>query len=149
MPRKVASAPPEEASAAEAGVSVQISLTLRPSPRRRAVSQYGQLPAPTAQSAPPRIPRISRLVALAIKFQGMIDRGEVRDYAEIARLGYVTRARLTQIMNLSLLAPNIQERLLDGTTSEAITSERHLRLVMRSVNWADQRSLFGKLIEVA
>jgi len=149
MPRKVASAPPEEASAAEAGASVQISLTLRPSPHRRAVNRGRPFPAPTAQSAPRRIPRITRLMALAIKFQEMVDRGEVRDYAEIARLGYVTRARLTQIMNLSLLAPDIQERLLDGTAPEAIASERHLRRVMRSVNWADQRPLFGELIEVA
>ena len=39
-------------------------------------------------------------MALAIKFQDMVDRGEVRDYADLARLGYVTRARMTQIMNL-------------------------------------------------
>jgi hypothetical protein len=51
-------------------------------------------------------------MALAIKFQDMVDRGEVRDYADLARLGYVTRARLTQIMNLLLLAPDIQERVL-------------------------------------
>jgi hypothetical protein len=48
--------------------------------------------------------------ALAIKFQDMVDRGEVRDYADLARLGYVNRARLTQIMNLLLLAPRIQEQ---------------------------------------
>jgi hypothetical protein len=69
--------------------------------------------APAAESpGPPRIPRVTRLMALAIKFQDMVDRGEVRDYADLARLGYVTRARLTQIMNLLLLAPDIQERVL-------------------------------------
>jgi hypothetical protein len=47
-----------------------------------------------ATEVPIRIPRITRLMALAIKFQDMVDRGEVRDYADIARLGYVTRARL-------------------------------------------------------
>ena len=66
--------------------------------------------------APPspsgRVPRISRLMALAIKFQGMLDRGEVKDYAELARLGHVTRARVTQIMNLLMLAPDIQEAIL-------------------------------------
>lgn len=41
----------------------------------------------------------------------MVDRGEVIDYAEIARLGYVTRARLTQIMNLLLLAPDIRHAI--------------------------------------
>jgi hypothetical protein len=48
-------------------------------------------------------------MALAIKFQDMVDRGEVHDYADLARLGFVSRARITQIMNLLNLAPDIQE----------------------------------------
>ena len=60
------------------------------------------------------IARISRLMALAIKFQDVVDRGEVTDYADLARLGHVTRARLTQIMNLLHLAPEIQEEILMG-----------------------------------
>jgi hypothetical protein len=49
-------------------------------------------------------------MALAIKFQQMVECGEVRDYADLARLGYVTRARTTQIMNLLNLAPEILPR---------------------------------------
>lgn len=59
-----------------------------------------------------RSPRVTRLMALAIKFQDMVDRGEARDYADLTRLGYVTRARLTQIMNLLLLALDIQAEIL-------------------------------------
>ena len=59
-----------------------------------------------------RIPRVARLMALAIRFEGLLQSGLVRDYAELARLGHVTRARMTQIMNLRLLAPEIQEELL-------------------------------------
>jgi len=66
----------------------------------------------------------------------MIDRGEVRDYADLARLGYVTRARLTQIMNLLLLAPDIQESLL---LSSSNAEERGLRKVTKVVEWRDQR----------
>ena len=58
------------------------------------------------------IPRIARLLALAIRFEEMIQRKEVCHYAELAQLGCVTRARMTQIMNLNLLAPDIQEHLL-------------------------------------
>jgi hypothetical protein len=36
----------------------------------------------------------------------------IRDYAELARLGRVTRARMTQIMKLLDLAPDIQEQIL-------------------------------------
>jgi len=51
-------------------------------------------------------------MALAIRFEGLIQRGEVTAYADLARLGHVSRARLTQIMNLLNLAPDIQEALL-------------------------------------
>jgi len=46
-----------------------------------------------------RVPRISRLMALALRLERLLESGEVRDQAEIARLGHVTRARVTQIMN--------------------------------------------------
>jgi hypothetical protein len=93
-----------------------------------------------AMEVPMRIPRIARLMALAIKFQDMADRGEVRDYADIARLGYVTRARLTQIMNLLLLAPNIQEVLLsEMLTMQTSIPERTLRVVAQTVLWEDQK----------
>ncbi|MDR3738083.1 MAG: hypothetical protein P4L40_03595 [Terracidiphilus sp.] len=93
--------------------------------------------------APPRIPRITRLMALAVKFQSLVDRGEVRDYADLARLGYVTRARITQIMNLLNLAPDIQEALLAGDGDVGLT-ERHLRAVGSQVLWAKQRRAFGR-----
>jgi len=84
-------------------------------------------------------------MALAIKFQDMVDRGEVRDYADLARLGYVTRARITQIMNLVNLAPDIQEELLlQRLTSKAVT-ERHLRSVTSEVSWQGQRQRWHNL----
>lgn len=59
-----------------------------------------------------RTPRITRLMALAIWFEQLLDEGDVFDYAELAKLGQVSRARVTQIMNLLLLAPDIQEEIL-------------------------------------
>ncbi|MDQ2946389.1 MAG: hypothetical protein M3Y27_10680 [Acidobacteriota bacterium] len=88
---------------------------------------------------PTTIPRLARLLALAIKFQAMVERGEVRDYADLARLGYVTRARLTQIMNLLLLAPDLQEQLLFSATT---VEERRLRNVVKLVEWREQRRCF-------
>jgi len=81
-------------------------------------------------------------MALAIKFQDMVDRGEVRDYADLARLGYVTRARITQIMNLLLLAPDIQEQILflsGGSAAAASLSERGSREVASIADWSGQR----------
>ena len=85
-------------------------------------------------------------MALAIKFQDLVNHGEVHDYADIARLGYVTRARLTQIMNLLLLAPDIQEEImgLGQATGGTIITERHIRSVVRFVLWEHQRRAWRK-----
>lgn len=105
-----------------------------------------------ASPAPPGIPRITRLMALAIKFQDMIDRGEVRDYADLARLGYVTRARITQIMNLLLLAPDIQEVILfhpHGALRSEGLSERALRGVGSNECWGTQRRCVADMVRDA
>jgi hypothetical protein len=94
-------------------------------------------------AATPRVPRIARLMALAIKFQEMVDRGEVRDYADLARLGYVSRARITQIMNMLNLAADIQEELLTARTT---LPERGLRQVAAVVGWGRQRRLWKELL---
>ncbi len=78
--------------------------------RKRLVK--GKAPAEPEELAPGRVPRLSRLMALAIHFEGLLANGEVTDMADLARLGHVSRARITQIMNLRLLAPDIQEDLL-------------------------------------
>lgn len=95
-----------------------------------------------------RLPRIARLLALAIKFEGMIQAGVAEDYADLARLGGVTRARMTQIMNLLNLAPDIQEAILflPRTVSgrDPIT-ERALRQVSSLADWGRQRQLWRRL----
>ena len=63
-----------------------------------------------------RVPRISRLMALAIRFQQLIDDGVVADQAALARLGHVTRARLSQIMNLLNLKRRAQQMGYDLTS---------------------------------
>lgn len=56
--------------------------------------------------------QVTRLMELAIRLDPLILAGEVTDYSELARLGHVTRARMSQIMNLLMLAPDIQEEIL-------------------------------------
>ncbi len=89
-----------------------------------------------------RVPRISRLMALAIRFDDLVRRGEMRDFAEIAELGHVTRARLSQIINLLNLAPDIQEAVLFlapvSGESEALP-ERRVRSIAAEPDWAKQR----------
>src|SRR5439155_22820570 len=59
-----------------------------------------------------RVPRVSRLMALAMRFDELIRSGQVTGYAELARLGHVSRARLSQIASLLGLAPDLQEDIL-------------------------------------
>jgi hypothetical protein len=68
-------------------------------------------------------------MALAIRMEKLVRSGEVTDYADLARLGHVTRARVTQIMNLLSLAPDIQEEILflpKAVHGCAPLRERHL-----------------------
>jgi hypothetical protein len=97
---------------------------------------------------PGNVPRISRLMALAIRYDGLVDRGEVRDYADLARLGYVTRARITQIMNLLNLAPDIQEALLylpRTVKGRDPIREKDVRLITAVAHWHRQRKMWAKL----
>jgi hypothetical protein len=59
-----------------------------------------------------RVPRVSRLMALAMRFDELIRSGQITGYAELAKLGHVSRARLSQIASLLGLAPDLQEDIL-------------------------------------
>lgn len=94
------------------------------------------------------VPRVARLLALAIRFEDLIRRGEVQDYADLARLGYVTRARITQVMNLLNLAPDIQEDILclpNTTQGRDRIYERDLRPVAAVLHWHRQRKMWIQL----
>ncbi len=91
-----------------------------------------------------RVPRIAKLMALAIRFDQLIRDGVVADYAELARLGNVSRARVTQIMNLLNLAPDIQESILFLPLVEHgkdPLTERNLRAIVARLDWRKQRQL--------
>ena len=94
-----------------------------------------------------RVPRVARLLALAIRCEKLLAEGHIADQAELARLGHVTRARMSQIMNLTLLAPDIQEEILflpRVTEGCDPVGERHLRPVVREVSWAKQRAMWRR-----
>ena len=105
-------------------------------------------PAPVRDTLAGRVPRVSRLMALAIKFDNLLATGGVRDQAELAELGHVTRARVTQIMNLLHLAPDIQDELLHlprVTSGDDPIFERQLRPIAGLPDWAAQRRAWGRL----
>lgn len=105
-----------------------------------------------AQSAAPagRIPRISKLMALAIRFEGLLRTGVVSDQTELARLAQVTQPRMTQIMNLLHLAADIQEqilflpRVLKGNDP---VHEKMLRPVTAQTDWRRQRAIWSQITD--
>ena len=95
-----------------------------------------------------KLARVTRLMALAIKFDGLLREGVARDYADLARLGMVTRARMTQIMHMLLLAQDIQEEILfmpKTMTGRDPVSERGLRRVTAIVRWDRQRKAWQEI----
>jgi hypothetical protein len=104
-----------------------------------------------AEESPPTlgsVPRVSRLLALALHMDDLRRRGEVTDYAELARLAMVTRARMTQIMSLLLLAPDIQEEILflprSGGGRDPIR-EKAVRPIASVPDWRKQRVMWRDL----
>lgn len=103
------------------------------------------VPTPT----PGRVPRVARLMALAIRFDNLVRTGAVSTQAELAAAGHVTRARVTQIMNLLHLAPDIQEAVLHlplVTNGRDPITEHDLREVTSRVEWRAQRQLWQSLL---
>ena len=95
-----------------------------------------------------RIHRAAKLMALTIRFNGLVRDGVVTDYAELARLGRVSRARISQIMSLLNLAPDIQEALLFLAHVESErdpVTERVLRPTVPEVDWGRQRGMWEGL----
>ena len=107
--------------------------------------ESGQNPKETKAPPPPAVPRVSRLMALAIHFDQLVRDDVVADYADLARLGRVTRARVTQIMNLLNLAPDIQEELLflpPTRQGRVVVTEKKIRPVVAEMDWRKQRRMW-------
>jgi len=102
------------------------------------------------RAVPPATPaRIARLVALAHRIEGLVRGGEIKDFAEAAAVGGVSRARVSQIVNLLLLAPSIQEELLFMTrpaTGRELLGERDLRPLATEPDWKKQGLMFQQLL---
>ncbi|HEY7310278.1 MAG TPA: hypothetical protein VH643_13020 [Gemmataceae bacterium] len=106
-------------------------------------------PGQTKAALPPgRVPRVARLMALARRFDDLIRSGQIASYSELASLGQVTRARISQITNLLSLAPDIQEALLflppTARGRDAIILA-DLMPIAAAFDWRKQRRLWRKL----
>ena len=116
--------------------------------RRGRASRPAANGAATPSEPSSRIPRIARLLALAWHVEGLIRSGTVTSYAVAARLGHVSRARMSQIVSLLNLAPDLQEHLLfllrPVRGRQALTL-RQVLTVAAALEWPEQRRRWRKL----
>jgi hypothetical protein len=102
--------------------------------------------------APGRVPRVTRLLALALRFDQLLRTGAVADRAILAHLGQVSRARLAQILNLLNLAPDLQEQILFLSPTRRGRDPLHLaqlQPIALTKDWQEQRRLWARLQDAA
>jgi hypothetical protein len=103
-----------------------------------------------APTIPPgRVPRVARLMALALRFDTLVRTGQIGSYSALASLGHVSRARVSQIANLLYLAPDIQEALLFLPLTQRGRDPLILADLMpiaASFDWRKQRRLWRQLL---
>jgi hypothetical protein len=117
-------------------------------PRGRKELRPGREPAAPAELPAP-VPRLARLMALAIRCEGLIRAGDIQDHAELARLAHVSRARIGQIMALLHLAPDIQEKILffEGRSrGRGLILLAQLQPIAAIADWAKQRRRWQALL---
>ena len=95
-----------------------------------------------------RVPRVTRLLGLALKVEELIRSGVVDNYAVLAQLGQVSRSRVTQMTSMLSLAPDIQEEILFLRVEEAKRlriSEPSVRKLSAILDWGEQRAHWRRL----
>lgn len=129
------------------GITVESKVHFSRGKRSKKTLQIGE----KTPDPPGRVPRVTKLMALAIRFDQLIREGVVADYAELARLGHVSRARMTQITNLLCLAPDIQEALLflpRVSSGKDPVTEREMRRIVAAADWRNQRKSWMSLLAI-
>ena len=118
----------------------EIQFQLRP---RRAKEDRKETVVPRG-----KLPRIAEVLALAISFDEMIRRGLAKDHSDLARLGCISKERISQIMRLIWLAPDIQQEILNMPRTPRgrfSVGEVTLRRVASKMLWSEQRAEWGRL----
>ena len=112
--------------------------------RRRARTE--RKPGPMAEPISEKLPRITRMLALAHHLDRLCRRGTFKDYADMASVAGLTRARITQIMNLLHLSSAIQEMLLTRPEVARGLTEREIARVAAQVRWSDQLDAWEEVV---
>ncbi|EMI43798.1 hypothetical protein [Rhodopirellula sp. SWK7] len=115
--------------------------------RRNGSKSLADGKAPTKPQG--RVPRITRLLALAHRCRNLVRDGVIINQSELAHYGQISTTRMSQIMWLDNLAPDIQEQILALPRTvqgrDAIL-EREVRPIAKTHDWAEQREMWTRLM---
>ena len=90
-------------------------------------------------------------MAISIQFDRMLRSGEEKDTLHLAEMHSISSPRVTQIMNLALLAPDIQEALLclpREFVGRSAINEKMMRPIAAQVDWDRQREMWREVQSV-
>jgi hypothetical protein len=138
---------PQAAPDVPARVKFQVQFSGGPKGKARG-STRASAPEPVEENSLSRLPKVTRLLVLGYRFESLVRAGVVKDYAEIARLTGLSRARVTQITNLTLLPPEIQQAILGLPpirNGRDLPPERVLRCLSTQPDWKLQRAIWNRL----
>ena len=110
--------------------------------------EFGRPTPATPPARPGRVLRVARLLAFAHQIEARVRGGEYADLADAARKLGLTRARVTQISNLTLLAPEIQEAILAWpviTAGRDAITERTARRIVSEPRWGGQATVWAAI----
>ena len=130
-----------------ASMVIERTLPFRHAGRAGSQERQADEPRPLATVPSPRVPRIARLMALALHIEALVQVGTIPGYAAAARLGHVSRARLSQILSLLHLAPDLQEQLLflqRPAHGREPWPLRHVLTIAADLDWSQQRRRWRK-----
>ncbi len=126
--------------------SIKLDIYFTPGRGGHRIIRKGKRPS---HAKPTRLPRITRLMALSIKYEHLIRKGLVDGHDELAELAGVDRSLMSRIMRLRQLSPEIQEWLLN--LPETIEGKdpilwEEIRPLTQIISWEEQRRKLKRLI---
>ncbi len=83
-------------------------------------------------------PALVKALARAFRYRKLMDEGRYASISEMAAAERIDRGYLGRVLQLTLLAPDIVEKILDGRQPEDLTLPR--RVEPLPLEWARQRS---------
>jgi hypothetical protein len=121
-------------------ITVRVPMTIRRRPGRKTVVTpvVDGLPMQTTTRADPVL---LKALARAFRYQRMLDDGRYASISEMAAAEKLDRGYLGRLLQLTLLAPDIVEAIVEGRQLESVTLPGLLESV--PVAWVDQRATLG------